>query len=183
MAPLPSERILIAIPAYNEAATIGEVVCRVRQSLPGFDLLVVNDGSHDATGKILRSLEVVTATHLCNLGYGRAIQTAIEYALRNNYGVLITLDADGQHSPESIWEMMEDFEAARWDILIGSRYVKTKDYYVTQWGRRIGMEVFTQLVRFVAGQCPPPSMRTRHPCSFYPTVVPSTLASAAPGWR
>ena len=147
-----SERVLIAIPAYNEAATIGEVVCRVRKSLPSFDLLVVNDGSCDATEKILQSLDVVTATHLCNLGYGRAIQTAIKYAQRNNYDVLITLDADGQHSPESILEMNKDFVASRWDVLIGSRYVTTKDYSGSPLGRRIGMQIFSLLVRVITGQ-------------------------------
>ena len=79
----PGERILVAIPAYNEEGTIEEVIRRVRESLPDFDLLVVNDGSRDATGEILDRLGVVTATHLCNLGYGRAIQTAITVALAN----------------------------------------------------------------------------------------------------
>src|SRR2546429_339081 len=104
-----SNRILVAIPAYNEDATISAIVRRVRQSLPEFDLLVVNDGSKDATGQILRSLNVVTATHLCNLGYGRAIQTAIKYALNNEYSTLITIDADGQHYPEQIQKMVEEF--------------------------------------------------------------------------
>ena len=61
-------RVLAAIPAYNEAATIEQVVRRVRESLPDFDLLVVNDGSTDATGEILDRLNVTVARHLSNLG-------------------------------------------------------------------------------------------------------------------
>ena len=78
---LPSKRILIAIPAYNEAGTIAAVIESVRTTLPDYDLLVVNDGSKDTTGQILEQLDATVATHFCNLGYGRGIQTAIMYAL------------------------------------------------------------------------------------------------------
>ena len=70
-------RVLLAIPAYNEEVTIDKVVHSVRECVPDFDLLIVDDGSRDATGQIVQHLGVLTATHLCNLGYGRAIQTAM----------------------------------------------------------------------------------------------------------
>ena len=66
----PSKRILVAIPAYNEAGTIAGVVASVPASLPSCDLLVVNDGSGAETGQILETLNTTVATHLCNLGYG-----------------------------------------------------------------------------------------------------------------
>jgi glycosyltransferase involved in cell wall biosynthesis len=144
--------ILIAIPAYNEAATITNVIHRVRDSMPSYDLLVINDGSRDATGQILRELKVVTATHLCNLGYGRAIQTAIKYALQNDYEVLITLDADGQHHPEQIQLMTEEFIKNGWDCLVGSRYIKLKSYKEAPLGRRIGMQLFSVLTRLATGK-------------------------------
>jgi glycosyltransferase involved in cell wall biosynthesis len=147
-----SNRILVAIPAYNEDETISAIVQRVRQSLPEFDLLVVNDGSKDATGQVLRSLNVVTATHLCNLGYGRAIQTAIKYALNNKYSALITIDADGQHHPEQIQKMAEEFMNGEWDVLIGSRYVRTQDYSRVPFGRRIGMKFFSMLSGLMTGE-------------------------------
>src|SRR5437868_7116788 len=93
----PARRVLIAIPAYNEEPTIESVVTAVRDAIPEFDLLIVNDGSRDATERILDRIAQPTATHLCNLGYGRAVQTAIKYADRRGYDALITLDADGQH--------------------------------------------------------------------------------------
>lgn len=111
-------RHLVAIPAFNEAATVAHVIERVRLSLPGFDLLVVNDGSHDRTEEILGAAGVTTATHLCNLGYGRAIQTAVKYAQRFGYESLVTLDADGQHQPEQVLALFEEFQSSTADCLV-----------------------------------------------------------------
>ena len=147
-----ANRILVAIPAYNEEASIRAVVNSVRESLPGFDLLIVNDGSSDATAQILHSLNVVTATHLCNLGYGRAIQTAIKYALNAKYDALVTLDADGQHHPEQIQGMIEEFRNGRWDVLVGSRYIEARNYSGVPLGRRIGTQLFSILTGLVTGQ-------------------------------
>ena len=147
-----ARRILIAIPAYNEAGTIADVVGRVRASLPGRDLVVVNDGSRDDTGRILETLDTAVATHLCNLGYGRAVQTAIKYALDRGYDALVTLDADGQHQPEQIEGLLREFEAGGWDVLIGSRYVATRGYHGAPLGRRVGMQLFSVLVKVVMGR-------------------------------
>jgi glycosyltransferase involved in cell wall biosynthesis len=145
-------RVLVAIPAYNEEGTISSVVEKVRQSLPGFDLLVVDDGSHDRTGLILRELGVMSATHLCNLGYGRAVQTAIKYALKHNYDFLIVLDADGQHHPEEVRDILKTSVSDGWDVLIGSRYIKMGNYSYAPLGRRIGMQLFSLLVRVLTRQ-------------------------------
>src|ERR1700730_9249008 len=92
-----SNRLLVAIPAYNEEASIESVVNAVRHEAPEFDLLVINDGARDGTPEILRRLGVPTVLHYCNLGYGRAVQTAIKYARRHDYAALVTFDGDGQH--------------------------------------------------------------------------------------
>lgn len=144
--------VLIAIPAYNEAGTIAAIVERVRAALPDYDLLVVNDGSRDETGKILETLDVGVATHMCNLGYGRAVQTAIIYALNCGYDALVTLDADGQHQPEQIPGMLREFETGGWDVLIGSRYVATRGYPDAPLGRRVGMQLFSVLVKLIIGR-------------------------------
>jgi len=142
-------RVLVAIPAFNEERSVKAVIERVREYLVDFDLLVVNDGSRDRTGRILRELGVMSATHLCNLGYGRAIQTAIKYALRFDYDTLITLDADGQHHPEHVRSAYDAHVKGGWDVLIGSRYVESRDYSQSPLGRRIGMRLFSWLVRVV----------------------------------
>jgi glycosyltransferase involved in cell wall biosynthesis len=120
--------------------------------MPEFDLLVINDGSTDSTSEVLRDLGVVTATHLCNLGYGRAIGTAIRYAQQRNYHVLITLDADGQHHPEQVQRLYRDSREGGWDLIIGSRYVETRDYSDAPIGRRMGMRLFSATVKALTGR-------------------------------
>jgi hypothetical protein len=148
----PARHVLVAIPAYNEEATIGGVVDRVRRAAPDFDLLVVNDGSQDGTEAILRRLGVTTATHLCNLGYGRAVQTAIKYAQRHGYDALITFDADGQHRPEDLTRVYETFASGSDDVVIGSRFIERKRYDSEPLARRIGMRLFSSLIGLVTGK-------------------------------
>jgi glycosyltransferase involved in cell wall biosynthesis len=119
--------------------------------MPDADLLVVDDGSRDGTSAILRELRVVTATHLCNLGYGRAIQTALKYALAGEYGVLVTLDADGQHRPVDVRAAVETFHAGGWDAVIGSRYATRSRYDYGGFGRRVGMRLFSTVTGLVGG--------------------------------
>jgi len=150
--PSPGRRSLIAIPAHNEAATIRDVVDRVHAHLPDCDLLVVNDGSSDATSAVLADSGAVLAEHICNLGYSRAIQTAVLYAARSGYDRLITLDADGQHDPEQVRALLTEFDAQQLDVLIGSRYMVSRTYAGVPFGRRIGMRLFSTLVAVTAGR-------------------------------
>jgi glycosyltransferase involved in cell wall biosynthesis len=145
-------RVLIAIPAYNEAPTIEAVVSGVRSAIPEFDLLIVNDGSHDETEAILARIAQPTATHLCNLGYGRAVQTAIKYAARHGYDALITLDADGQHRPDDIRRVYQQYESGEYDLLIGSRFVVSKRYDSEPAVRRVGMRLFSALIALLTGR-------------------------------
>lgn len=145
-------RVLVAIPAHNEESTIGEVLKRTRRALPCVDLLVVNDGSTDGTQGVLSRENVVTARHLCNLGYGRTVQTAIEYARRFHYDALVNIDADGQHDPEQLPQILSTFMAGDWDVLIGSRFVKHGRYEGVPWGRRVGMMIFSALVSLITGE-------------------------------
>lgn len=149
---MTSPRVLVAVPAFNEAETIAEVVARVRQSLAGFDLLVINDGSTDGTQEILDGLGVRTAQHLCNLGYGRAIQTAIKFAAHERYDALITLDADGQHAPEQVLALYREFEESRGDCVVGSRFVTGRGYGGAPFDRRLGMLLFSWLTWIFAGK-------------------------------
>jgi glycosyltransferase involved in cell wall biosynthesis len=145
-------RTLVAIPAYNEAATIRNVVERVRLNLPHCDLVVVNDGSTDATAAALAGTGATVVEHLCNLGYGRAIQTAVLYAERANYDRLVTLDADGQHDPAQVRPLLAEFDGGQWDLLIGSRYVVSRSYVGVPFGRRLGMQLFSSLVGMMTGR-------------------------------
>jgi len=149
---MTSGRVLVAIPAFNEEGTIRDVVGRVRRNLPDFDLLVINDGSTDRTEEILRELGATTASHLCNLGYGRAVQTAIKFAARQRYDALITLDADGQHQPEQVLALFREFDASNADCLVGSRFLAARHYGGAPFDRRLGMRLFSWLTLLFSGQ-------------------------------
>ncbi len=147
-----SNRLLVAIPAYNEEASIESVVNAVRHEAPEFDLLVINDGARDATPEILRRLGVPTARHYCNLGYGRAVQTAIKYARRHGYTALITFDGDGQHRAGDLKRLCRAFVEGDYDLLIGSRFMQRRQYGSSEPARRLGMWLFSRLVGLVTGQ-------------------------------
>ena len=114
-------RWLTAIPVYNEAKTVRTVLDEVRRY--SSEILVVNDGSTDGTAEILcAERDVRLVTHPRNRGYGAALATAFDYALRHNYDLLVTMDCDGQHEPARIPVLLEALHGV--DIASGSRYLR-----------------------------------------------------------
>lgn len=114
-------RVLIALPVFNEAAHVGGVLDQVARH--NHDILVVDDGSTDATPELLAARpDVRVIRHPVNLGYGAAVRSAFAYAIRHGYDVLVTLDCDGQHEPQ----LIPDFAAAcrEADVVSGSRYLR-----------------------------------------------------------
>jgi len=119
-------RLLTALPVHNEEAHLVPVlaeVCKYSQ-----DVLVIDDGSTDRTPELLsRMPDVRTITHEVNQGYGAALRTAFEYALENEYDVLITIDCDGQHEPKLIPTLADAVfpaDGPAWDLVSGSRYLQ-----------------------------------------------------------
>ncbi len=115
-------RTLVFIPAWNEEASIAEVIGDVREHLPGADVLVVDDGSADATPARARAAGAVVATLPFNQGLGAALQTGYLYALREGYDFCAHLDADGQHPAAEVARLLKEVQAGRADLVIGSRY-------------------------------------------------------------
>lgn len=115
-------RALVAIPALNEAAVIGDVLASLSKFHPLKDVIVVDDGSHDATRLIAREAGARVVSHAVNLGVGAAMGTAFKFAVQNGYDAVIQFDGDGQHRPEHIAELMAAADDA--DIVIGSRFAK-----------------------------------------------------------
>jgi glycosyltransferase involved in cell wall biosynthesis len=140
-------RTLVFIPAWNEEASLAAVVADVRAHLAGADILVVDDGSTDATTAKARECGVLVATLPFNQGLGAALQTGYLYALRESYDCCAHLDADGQHPAAEVARLLTEVEADRADLVIGSRYrdpdaaVESDDYRPT-FSRRIGTGVF-----------------------------------------
>ncbi|MEV0677134.1 glycosyltransferase family 2 protein [Actinosynnema sp. NPDC050436] len=114
------------MPALNEAGTVASVVAKVKAALPGAGVLVVDDGSTDGTSERAREAGADVARLAVNLGVGGAMRTGFRYALRNGYGVVVQVDADGQHDPEELAALLRGLDEA--DIMIGSRFAGKGDY-------------------------------------------------------
>ena len=140
-------RTLVFIPAWNEAASIAAVIADVRKAIPQADILVVDDGSADATTERARECGVLVATLPFNQGLGAALQTGYLHALREGYDCCAHLDADGQHPAPEVARLLAEVEADHADLVIGSRYsdpaaeLDADDYRPT-FSRRIGTSVF-----------------------------------------
>ena len=141
-------RTLVFIPAWNEQASIAAVIADVREHLPDADILVVDDGSTDATTARARECGVLVATLPFNQGLGAALQTGYLYALREGYDFCAHLDSDGQHPAADVARLLAEVEADRADLVLGSRYrdpgaaeAESDDYKPT-FSRRIGSGLF-----------------------------------------
>lgn len=114
-------RWLTAVPVYNEAKHVRDVLAQIRRTAP--DILVINDGSTDGTKELLAAEPgIARVDHPANRGYGAALITAFRYALDHDYDVLVTMDCDGQHEPARIPVLLEAIHDC--DIVSGSRYFR-----------------------------------------------------------
>lgn len=121
-----SGEVLVAIPVYNERSHVRSVVEKVRQHVS--DVLVVDDGSTDGTHEIMAKLSGIRRiSHHRNLGYGKALASAFEYAAEQAFSWLITIDCDQQHEPESIPDFLAAIQLDDADILSGSRFLGHSD--------------------------------------------------------
>jgi hypothetical protein len=142
----PVERAVLIIPAYNEAASLGDVLARVAEANSGCEVVVVDDGSQDGTGDIAARAGATVLRHPFNLGYGAALQTGYKYALERNAVLVVQMDADGQHDPAQIQELAAGIRRGEYDLVVGSRFLETTDYKMG-WIRGLGRRVFSALAR------------------------------------
>ncbi len=115
-------KILVIIPAYNEAGNIVRVVNNLREKCPLYDYVVINDGSRDETAQLCYENGFHLIDQPVNLGLAGTFQTGMKYAYEHNYDAAVQFDGDGQHRPEYIEEMVRRIQAGA-DIVIGSRFV------------------------------------------------------------
>lgn len=121
-----AKSFLTALPVFNEVESVTSVLDEVVKHSPS--VLVVDDGSTDGTAELLSKRDdVILVQHQQNLGYGGALMTAFNYAIENDYEVLVTVDCDGQHEPQRINQFVTACQNAGVDIVSGSRYLKCFD--------------------------------------------------------
>ncbi len=139
-------RFLTALPVYNEAEHLDGVLDEVLRT--SAHVLVVNDGSSDGTAeRLARRTDVACVTHARNQGYGAALRSAFQYALDQNYDVLVTIDCDGQHEPQRIPDFVAACDQAQ--IVSGSRYLQSFDGQSAppEDRRRINVEITKEVNR------------------------------------
>lgn len=118
-------RTLIAIPVYNEAKYVPSVVRRVLAEHP--DVLVIDDGSTDATAKLLLDFPIEVIRHVGNRGYGSSMRDAFNFAIHEKYDWLITMDCDEQHEPAAIPAFIEAAAEDTHDVISGTRYKRASE--------------------------------------------------------
>jgi glycosyltransferase involved in cell wall biosynthesis len=167
--PAGSARLLVVMPAHNEEASIGATLADVRAAIPEADLLVVNDCSSDATTGVAERSGARVVELPCNLGYGGAVQAGFKFALAHGYDAVVQMDADGQHDPGSVRDLLAPVLRGDTDVAIGSRFLGQASYRIPAL-RRIGMGVFGNIVTFVTRR------RFSDPTSGYQAMNGRTIA-------
>ncbi len=149
--PVPSDRVLVFIPAYNEEGAIRNVVTGVQSVVPNADVLVVDDGSSDHTASEARAAGAIIVRHPFNLGIGGAMQTGLKYAEQYGYDYAIRLDGDGQHSTDEIVHFLDVLRAGDADMVIGSRFLESSYDWDIPRSRWIGIRLYSAAVSAVTG--------------------------------
>ena len=141
-------KVLVIIPAYNEAENIEKVINGLVDANTGCDYIVINDCSKDDTGEILDKNQFNHIDLPINLGLTGAVQTGYKYAYENGYDAAVQFDGDGQHLPQYIPKMIAEIEKG-YDIVIGSRFVDQKKSFSL---RMIGSRLITFAIKITTGQ-------------------------------
>ena len=144
---LGAKRVVALIPAYNEEATVQEVIRAVRTYIP--EVVVIDDASSDGTARAAREAGAVVISHAINRGVGAALRTGYRYALEQSFDVIMQVDADGQHDPAYIPKLLEALDEG-YDLVIGSRFLN-KSHQDYSWVRRLGIRFFTWLGNRLGG--------------------------------
>lgn len=145
-----NHKILIIIPAYNEAGNIEEVVNNIVHNYPQYDYIVVNDGSNDATEEICIRNHYNLLNLPLNLGIGGAVQTGYCYAMKYHYDIAIQIDGDGQHDIAYVEKLIEPIMDGKADITIGSRFIDKEGFQSTST-RRAGILFLSTLIQCLCG--------------------------------
>ncbi len=145
--PTPDQRVLVVIPAFNEQDSVGAVIHDVFKHAPDSTVLVVDDGSSDATTRVATEAGALVATLPFNLGVGGAMRLGFRFALEDGFPVVVQVDADGQHDPADVLELVAQLEKA--DLVLGARFAGKGDYAVRgprQWAMRVLSSILSKAV-------------------------------------
>jgi glycosyltransferase involved in cell wall biosynthesis len=143
------DHVAVLIPAYNEAESIGVVLDRIPAEVCGIEtaILVVDDGSRDATGDVAAGHGAVVARHVINRGGGAALRTGYRLMVESGATVVVTLDADGQHLPSEMERLVRPVLDGEVDLAHGSRVLGSADR--NHFARELGIVFFNRVVSLI----------------------------------
>jgi hypothetical protein len=143
--------VLVCVPAYDEAENLPTVLAEIPKEVRGLPthVLVVDDGSRDATARVADALGAHVVSHPMNSGQGAALQTGYLVAERLGVEVVVTLDADGQHDPAEMERLVAPIVEDRADFVVGSRRMGA--YEAESRTRDAGITLYTRLVNLLGG--------------------------------
>lgn len=149
-----ASRQLAIVPAHNEAGAITATVEEIHHWAPDFDVVVVDDGSTDATADLAAAAGAKVLKLPFNLGIGGAMQTGYVYAHEHGYDIAVQVDGDGQHDARDIQTLLARLhENTGIDMVVGSRFLALADGgYRSSASRRAGIVIFARLLSLITGQ-------------------------------
>ncbi len=145
-------RRIAVVPAFNEQQNVGRVIEEIRAFDPGLDIVVVDDGSVDATAAVARQHGATVLRLPFNLGIGGAVQTGFRYAFEHEYDLAVRVDGDGQHDPSQLDRVIAPVLAGEADIAVGSRFVADVEGYRSSRSRRLGIRLLAVVVSRIVGR-------------------------------
>jgi glycosyltransferase involved in cell wall biosynthesis len=137
-------KVVAAIPCYNEEAFIGHIVQQAKTYVD--EVIVVDDGSHDATAVVAKAAGATVVKHESNRGYGQAIASCFKAAREIDADILVTLDGDSQHTASEIPTVLEPILRGEADLTIGSRFISPDHEKNMPAYRKLGIKVITWLL-------------------------------------
>lgn len=142
-------KVLVIVPAYNEEKNLKRVIDHLQKVCPQFDYIIINDGSTDGTEEVCRQNQYHYISLPVNLGLSGAVRTGMKYASEKGYDMVLQFDADGQHLPEYIQDMVDYMVQEKCNVVIASRYYKSKMPFGM---RTIGAKLITAAIRLTTGK-------------------------------
>jgi glycosyltransferase involved in cell wall biosynthesis len=137
-------RILVCIPAFNEAKNVSEIIEKSKKYASG--VIVYDDGSSDETSEVAKSAGAMVIRNTENKGYGVAIRSLFQAAKEQDADIMITIDSDGQHNPDQIPDLLEPLKQG-FEIVIGSRFLRKDDRDKVPRYRSFGIKTITRLTQ------------------------------------
>jgi hypothetical protein len=145
------ETLYVVIPAYNEADTIDDVLSSLPRHVDDYSVrpVVVSDGSVDRTTEVARQYDAIVVEHPINQGQGGSLKTGFRIAVQHDADIVVTMDADGQHPPDQLPELIAPIAADEADYVLGSRY-RGEDRSGNSITRQSGIRFFTWIINRLA---------------------------------